>query len=1119
MNIGYVFLVIMASAAFFVSGIPTPDQMNADFDSAQKFYASGAYDQAIEMYEQVGSVESRFIDEDNVVVNFSDMQIRLKDATIYQTGNSYLKMVEAELVKANDTSDVYTDEEREEARALALEYVQKASDYFSLTQEQSTNDELKVLAQKRNIDVWYLVNDYDKVIEEGQTLIERYPESIYVQDALYNIGWAYFDTKRYDESIQTFNELVTSFPTGNKADRSLFQIGESYFDQEMYDEAVPFYQRLVDKMRIDELTELEIQKIQRDKIAGLTDETALELAAKAALKIGACHGNSGDYPRAEASYKRVAQLFSFDNNLIYQAYSSLADMYYDQGDFDQSIQSYEDAIDEVPDQILSAKMQVLICQRYFDEGSEDPQYYQEAISEYQNYINNYSEVALRAGFNLDEAFLMLGRSYYELGASMLRMDQTELGNDNIDQAIATFQRIVDDFPGTELTERILFRLGVAYQENGTDEYLNTALEYYNRLFEEFPDTYFREFTYGKMARAYRSLEQYDTAIEYFNTLITEYPESQLVDSAWFEMGVCMTEKGDDLGAVPYLLNVSTETINLYTTARLLAAQTLLRENRDSEVIEVLTEALQNPDAIESQYRLSQFYIMRGNANNRLENYEAAIADFTSAYDLNVPETREMASVQRAGVYIDQGQYARAESDLKELMQSEDESIRESAEIRLAFISVNLGNSEQAISTYFNLYNNAEDVDEKLGYLRNLIQLTSRSEDWDALERYATMMIESDEAEGKKPQGQEAFYKEEAYYFLGNSYELQGNALEDESLERPETDPDAQFAYENAIYYYNHGYEEFPDSYFSSDMLLKIGVLYLTKMVLNEDARDLAAEYFQRFITEFPNTPNTPMAHYYMGFCYYNGRRFTEAVQTFRDFERLYPNSEFTPEAVFFYSDGEYNLGNLNEAVEGFDRLVSRYSNHEKVAESLYTKAWAYLDLEQEDNAIATFQQLVDRFPDSEYASTSLFSIADYYYNIQDYQNAITNYEQVLERYPETEVAQRVPETLQDLNETVAYIEYEKGWNIFDQAQTNEDENLYRQAAEIFKTVYEEYPGTESELGALTNAGICYEAMNMWLEAIEVYDIVIQKFEAGEDVSQDAFTFASMHKAYIEANRL
>ncbi|MFC1651390.1 tetratricopeptide repeat protein [Candidatus Latescibacterota bacterium] len=382
-----------------------------------------------------------------------------------------------------------------------------------------------------------------------------------------------------------------------------------------------------------------------------------------------------------------------------------------------------------------------------------------------------------------------------------------------------------------------------------------------------------------------------------------------------------------------------------------------------------------------------------------------------------------------------------------------------------------------------------------------------------------MMLESDDAEGKKPEGQEAYYKEEAYYFLSQSFETQGLESEDESLETPQSTPDAQKYYAESIFYLKKGYEEFPDSYFSSDMLLKIGVLYLTKMVTLEDARDLAAESFQKYIEQFPNTLNTYMAHYYMGFCYYNGRRFTEAIKTFRDYERLYPTTEFAPEAVFYYSDGEYNVGNLDESIQGFDRMISRYPNHEKVAEAIYTKAWAYLDLENEDEAISSFQLLVDRFPESEFASTSLFSVADYYYNIQDYENAISNYERVLADYPETEVALKVPETLTDLTETVAYIEFEKGWNLFAQAQEAEDNNLYRQAAEIFKNVYEKYPGTESEIGALSNAGICYEALNMWLDAIEVYDKVIFLYEEGADVSQEALTFSQMHKAYIEANRL
>jgi len=1114
MNIGYVFLIIMASAAFFVSNIPTPDEMIADFQAAQKFYTSKAYDQALEAYTEVGGIESRFVDEDKVIVEFGDMQLRIKDATFYQSGNSYYKMAEDELQRSFDAAD---DEEKERAEKLALEYVEKAANYFNMTQDNTISVELKVLAQNRIVDTWYLVNDYDRVIEEGRRLIERYPESIFVQDALYNIGWAYYDTKEYKQSISTFNELVTRFPTGTQSDRALFQIGESYFDQGLYSDAAPYYQRLVTKMRIDELTDVEIQKIQRDKLAGLTDETALDLAAKASLKIGACFGNSGNYAQAEASYKRIATLFKYDKALIYEAYNRLANMYIDTGNFDAAIQAYRDAIDEVPDRIIAARMQVLICQAYFN-GFEKQTFYEDAIKEYSNYIASYSDVAFRAGFDVDLAFFWLGRSYYELGAQMLRNNQVELSLENIEQAIITYKRVLSDFPATLLTERVYFYMGMAYQENGTDEYIRTAIDTYNLLLKGFENTPYKEYVYVFIGRAYKSLKDYDTALTYYNRLINEFPESVQLDGVWFEMGLIFTERGDELGSVEYFHNVSRKNPRLFTTARLLSSSTLYQEGRDTEVVDAVTYAVEDTSAIESLYRLSQLYITRGNAYKRLGNFEASIADYTRAYDLDQPQTRQIASVSRAGVYIDQGQFARAESDLKELMNSDDESIRRNAQLRLAVISVRMGNSVQAINTYLDIYNSTDDINEKLGYLRNIIQLNAESENWDGLQKYADLMLTSEMSEGKKPEDQNFFYREEAYYFLANAFETRGRQSEDKSLPNPVT-LEARNHYITTIDYLLQGYEKFPNSYFSSDMLLKVGVIYLTKLAQELDALDLAAMYFEEYISKFPNTPNTEMVQYYLGFCYYNGRRFSDAIKTFRDFAQRYPNSEFTPEAIFYYSDGEYNLGNLDEAIKGFDLMISRYPRHDKIAEAYYTKAWAYLDLNREDDAIATFQTLVDRFPESEFAATALFSIADYYYNKQDYESAIANYERVLEKYPNTEVAGRVPETLLDLKETVAYIEYEKGWDMFSQAQDTENFDLYRQAVAIFEQIVKVYPNTEAEIGAFSNMGISYEALGRWQDAINAYDRVIQRYEEGAAVSDEAFNFARMHKDYIVANRL
>jgi len=126
---------------------------------------------------------------------------------------------------------------------------------------------------------------------------------------------------------------------------------------------------------------------------------------------------------------------------------------------------------------------------------------------------------------------------------------------------------------------------------------------------------------------------------------------------------------------------------------------------------------------------------------------------------------------------------------------------------------------------------------------------------------------------------------------------------------------------------------------------------------------------------------------------------------------------------------------------------------------------------------------------------------------------------VLDRFPNSEVAARVPDTLRDLTETVAYLEYEQGIEIFANAQDTDDPTLYQQAVQLFRNVVEQYPNTESEIGAWSNMGICYEALNQWQEAIDAYQNVIDKFEAGADVSQDAFTFARMHKDYIVANRM
>ena len=218
MNIGYVFLIVISGMAYFVTGIPTPDEMIANFDAAQKFYTSGAYDQALEAYQEVSEIESRFLEEEKVIVEFGTLQIPVQDASIYKIGQTYFKMIQEENRKASEEDA--TDEEKEKSRKLALEYADKSTEYYDLVQQRTQMEEFKAQSQNQIVNTWYEVLDYDRVIQEGQELIDKYPESSYVLDAMYNIGWAQYDKKDYDQSIDTFNRLVSRYPTaGYKSNR------------------------------------------------------------------------------------------------------------------------------------------------------------------------------------------------------------------------------------------------------------------------------------------------------------------------------------------------------------------------------------------------------------------------------------------------------------------------------------------------------------------------------------------------------------------------------------------------------------------------------------------------------------------------------------------------------------------------------------------------------------------------------------------------------------------------------------------------------------------------------------------------------------------------------------
>ena len=99
---------------------------------------------------------------------------------------------------------------------------------------------------------------------------------------------------------------------------------------------------------------------------------------------------------------------------------------------------------------------------------------------------------------------------------------------------------------------------------------------------------------------------------------------------------------------------------------------------------------------------------------------------------------------------------------------------------------------------------------------------------------------------------------------------------------------------------------------------------------------------------------------------------------------------------------------------------------------------------------------------------------------------------------------------------MAYLRYAEVEAIFAQALAEQDPAQFRRAAAGFAEIAGDYPGTESEIGALSNMGVCYESLGQWKDAVQVYDQVLSRLA---DEQAEAYRFARMHKEWIETNRL
>ena len=92
-----------------------------------------------------------------------------------------------------------------------------------------------------------LQKDYQGKVTSLNRMIERFPQSAYVDDALYEKGRAYVQMDQNAQAITSFKELTERFPESALARRAASEIGMLHYQDDRYNEAITAYKVVIEK--------------------------------------------------------------------------------------------------------------------------------------------------------------------------------------------------------------------------------------------------------------------------------------------------------------------------------------------------------------------------------------------------------------------------------------------------------------------------------------------------------------------------------------------------------------------------------------------------------------------------------------------------------------------------------------------------------------------------------------------------------------------------------------------------------------------------------------------------------------------------------------------------------
>ncbi len=301
-------------------------KIRALYEEGERLYAQMKYKDAIAQFKAL-----EMVDEHPDALNF-DLDVR--NLARYKLALCYFKLAE----------------EREDVKLYneSLRYVKLACGSANEYREKATFLWGRILFEMER---------YEGAEAKFSALIESYPDSSFVEDALYSIAHINYRLSKYDASRKTFASLLDSNPNTAYEDDAQRMIAQSFLIEGNYEQALEGFERL----------------------------NTGEYRPETLYKIAYCLSKLGRHEKALRKYDELVKIYP-DSHFVTASYFDIGTIYGLLKDYKNALRNYYNALETTEDSEIQAEIQFEIGRTFY--GASD---YQKAIESHQTLINIYPE--------------------------------------------------------------------------------------------------------------------------------------------------------------------------------------------------------------------------------------------------------------------------------------------------------------------------------------------------------------------------------------------------------------------------------------------------------------------------------------------------------------------------------------------------------------------------------------------------------------------------------------------------------------------------------------------------------------------------------------------------------